>query len=119
MKNNNQSQFFLKAISYQLSVSSGFTMVETLVAVAVLMLAITAPLTMAEKSLATAEAARQDITAFYLAQEAFEFVKNVRDTNVISEVLGGWLAGLEECRLSNGCGIDPTNSSGAGTVLPC
>ena len=89
----------------------GFTIVETLVAIAILLLSITAPLTIAEKGLASAEAARKEITAFYLAQEAVEYVRNVRDTNALSGTsnLSNWLNGLTDC-IGSGvfCGIDTT-----------
>lgn len=89
----------------------GFTIIETLVAVAVLMLAITGPLTMAERSLSAAQIARKEVTAFYLAQEAIEYVRNIKDTNAISRKGGtsAWLAGLEACQKVSGCGIDPTS----------
>jgi len=104
---------FLKARSLKLEASSGFTIIETLVAIAILLLSIIAPLTIAEKGLAAAEAARKEITAFYLAQEAIEYVRNVRDMNAISGNGGkaNWLQGLENCKTNGnniGCGIDPT-----------
>jgi len=91
----------------------GFTLIETLVAIAILLLAISAPLSIAEKGLASAEAARSEITAFYLAQEALEFVRNARDSSVIAG--DGWLDALQACIRDNpadetgGCGIDPSN----------
>lgn len=113
---------FLFAACYMLHVTCyrGFTIIETLVAIAVLLLAITVPLTLAERSLAAGEAARQEVAAFYLAQEAMEFVRNLRDENALQGRGGGssWLAGLSECLLPEGCGIDPTASAGR-QVLRC
>lgn len=101
----------------------GFTIIETLVAIAILLLSIIAPLTIAEKGLAGAEAARKEITAFYLAQEAIEYVRNVRDMNAISGRGGGanWLQGLNNaCWSIQGCGIDPTGGNGNGNqVVDC
>ncbi len=96
---------------------NGFTIIETMVAVAVLTTIITAPLTLAERSLASADAARQEITAVYLAQEAIEFIRNSRDSNV----LGGaaWLTGLDACKDALGCGIDPTAESPSNQVFVC
>ncbi len=97
------------------SLKKGFTIVETMVAIAILLLSITAPLTIAEKGLATAEAAKAEITAFYLGQEAIEFIRNLRDTSVISGNGGksNWLKNIEpninECFKTSGCGIDTTN----------
>ena len=83
----------------------GFTIIETLVAIAILLLSIIGPLTIAEKGLASAETARQEITAFYLAQEAIEYVRNIRDTNALQNG-GQWLQNLNECLKTSGCGID-------------
>ncbi len=115
MKNKKEiNRFSLSAISYQLKAASGFTIIETLVAIAILLLSITAPLTIAEKGLAAADAARREITAFYLAQEAIEYVRNVRDGSAIAGLGGGsnWLHGLDECLQVEGCGIDTTAPSG-------
>ena len=95
----------------------GFTIVETLIAIAVLLLSATAPLSLAERSLASAQAAEQEVTAFYLAQEAIEFVRNLRDENALAGRGGTeWLRGLSECLRSEGCGIDPTAPSGSRIV---
>jgi len=112
---------FLKARSLKLETSSGFTIVETLVAIAILLMSISAPLTIAEKGLASAETARQEITAFYLAQEAMEYVRNVRDTNALSG-LGGqanWLQGLNQCTQSGGCGVDTTAPPPGQQITAC
>ena len=94
--------------------AGGFTIIEPLVAIAILLLAITTPLTIAEKGLASAEVARQEITAFYLAQEAAEHIRNVRDENTLGGQGGksGWLQGLNQCVSGGGCGIDPTSDNG-------
>ena len=63
----------------------GFTLIETLVAIAVLSLAITGPMVIAQKGIGSAIYARDEVTAFYLAQEAIEYIRNVRDTNRIKD----------------------------------
>ena len=78
--------FFLKAESRQLT--AGFTLIETLVAVTLLAVAVVAPMTLTAKSLSTAYYARDQITASYLAQEAVEAVRAVRDGNVLRTALG-------------------------------
>lgn len=99
----------------------GFTIVETMVAIAILLLSITAPLTIAEKGLASAEAARHEITAFYLAQEGLEYVRNLRDTNALSGLGGGanWLQDLNQCLTAGGCGIDTTEASPGQQITGC
>lgn len=64
--------------------SRGFTLLETMVAITVLMISIVAPMTLASQSLNAAYYARNQITAYYLAQEAIEVVRNVRDANILT-----------------------------------
>ncbi len=71
--------------------NKGFTLVETLVAIAILSLAITGPMVIAEKGVSSSIYARDEVTAFYLAQEAVEYVRNVRDTNRIAGYGSDWL----------------------------
>jgi len=66
----------------------GFTLIETLVAVTLLTLAIGAPMALTSKSLAAAYRARDQITAFHLAQEAIETVRHVRDHNILMIAVG-------------------------------
>lgn len=61
--------------------SKAFTLVETMVAISILSLAITGPMVIAQKGIMSAVYARDQITAYYLAQEAIEFIRNIRDTN--------------------------------------
>ena len=75
----------------------GFTLIETLVAISVLVVAVTAPLTLASQSLFAAVYAKDQTTAFYLAQEAIEMVRSKRDGNLLKFLNGqdvDWLAGI-------------------------
>ncbi len=65
-----------------------FTLVETLVALSILSVAIVSPMALTVKSLATAYYARDQITAFHLAQEAIEAVRHARDNNILINVFG-------------------------------
>ena len=75
-----------------------------MVAISILSLAITGPLLIAQKGVASAIYARDQITAFYLAQEAVEYVRNVRDSNRISG--SPWLQGLSVCTGGATCFVD-------------
>lgn len=66
----------------------GFTLIETLVAVTLLTVAIVAPMTLTVKSVAAAYYARDQITAFHLAQEAVESIRHRRDNNILLTALG-------------------------------
>lgn len=62
----------------------GFTLIETLVATFVLTTAIVGPLSIVAKGVFFANFAKDQITAFYLAQEAIEYVRNKRDNVTIA-----------------------------------
>lgn len=70
----------------------GFTLIETLVAISILTVSVAAPLTLSSKGLAAAFFARDQVTAFYLAQEGVEFVRNTRDKNILTG--NSWLSGF-------------------------
>lgn len=59
----------------------GFTIVETLVAIFILVLSITGPMVFAQSGLRASIQARDQVTAFFLAQDIIETVKNIRDDN--------------------------------------
>lgn len=79
-------------------------MIEALVAIAVLTISIAGPITIASKGIASAIFARDQITAFYLAQESVEYIRNKRDENNING--NYWLYGLSECIDTDICTID-------------
>lgn len=89
--------------------SSGFTIVETLIAITILMIAIAGPLVIATKSLNTASASKNQMIASYLAQESMEMIKNQRDANVSAGAPTGWLDGFDyptDCNLSTNTQCD-------------
>jgi Tfp pilus assembly protein PilV len=104
----------------------GFTILETLVAIFVLVLAITGPLVFSQSSLRSSFEARDRITAFFLAQDVIEYVKNRRDEcaldalnpsascNSLSTI--PWITDVENnfdvcVDASGGCAIDTVNDS--------
>jgi hypothetical protein len=84
----------------------GFTLLETFVAITVLLIALVGPLSIAAQSLRIAYYARDQVTAFYLAQEGLEYVRAMRDQNY----LGGssWLSDIDTC-VNKSCIIDFPN----------
>lgn len=92
----------------------GFTLVETLVAITILLVAIVGPMTIAARGLQSAFYAREQITAFSLAQEGVELIRAIRDRNALAPgITTNWLTGIPgECRNSGeGCGLDARNST--------
>lgn len=60
---------------------AGFTLIETMVAITILLTTIVGPMEIASKALLSAFYAKDQITASYLAQEGIEFIRNYRDSN--------------------------------------
>jgi len=82
----------------------GFTLVETLVAIFILVMSITGPLFIAQQSFTSAATARDRTTASFLAQEGVEYVRSVRDHNYLANN-ANWLDGLTPC-ISGNCTLD-------------
>ncbi len=68
---------------------SGFTLIETLVAVSLMVIAIVAPMSLVSQSLTTAYYARDQVAAYSLAQEGIEAVRAVRDGNILLNATTG------------------------------
>ena len=79
------SFLLLQATSYKLQ--AGFTLIETLVAISLLSVAIVAPMALTSQSLAAAYYARDQITAYHLAQEAIEAMRAIRDSQILQIAL--------------------------------
>lgn len=97
-----------------------FTLVETLVAISVLLIAIVGPFYAIQKSITASFVARDQLTASALSQEGLEYVYALRDNNYLQRQLGSnpsFLAGLDNtsnvrgdsanCFMANGCTLDP------------
>lgn len=90
----------------------GFTLLETLVAITILLISIGGPLTIATKGLSSALLARDQITAFYLAQEAIEFARNERDERALNNEpwASGFLGTFSGCVDGGECMVDTINN---------
>ena len=67
---------------------SGFSLVETLVAVALIFAAMAGPVTLIAHLLFSSSFSRNDLVAHTLAQEAIELVRAVRDNNEMCQSFG-------------------------------
>lgn len=105
----------------------GFTLIETLVATFVLITAIVGPLSIVAKGFFFANYTKDQVTAYYLAQEAIEYVRNKRDNVTLAG--SSWSVfktnvgssnppGIRDCLVANspnGCRIDAKND----TIVAC
>lgn len=107
----------------------GYSIVEVLIAIAILLIAIVGPITIATTGLKNAYSAKERTTAFFLAQESLEWVLKWRnDAGLVYTEIGSgdpwiWAAGIPVgCRDgTTACGIDihenvlfPCNNPGTG-----
>src|SRR4051812_44362689 len=81
----------------------GFTLVEALIAILILLVAIVAPMQIASKGIATAIYSKNKLIAQYLAQDAAEYILARKAANEISAT-SDWLDGLDACRLKGNSG---------------
>lgn len=102
--------FFLKIAQ---DTQAGFSLVETLVSLAILMTAVLGPMSIAQTGIQGARIASQNITAIFLAQEAIELVK----AQVYSAETNGdgskdssnpnyWLKDVKMCEGGTACAVD-------------
>ncbi len=110
MKKNNLNKQNMK--KNNLINECGFSMIETLVAIFILLISITGPMVFAQSSLRAAFQSRDQITAYFLAQDVIEFIKNTREDIAITNIRDqagsiDWIDDLETtCDTTNGCTID-------------
>ncbi|MDD5721147.1 MAG: hypothetical protein PHT16_01715 [Candidatus Pacebacteria bacterium] len=71
----------------------GFTLVETLVSISIFTMSILGLMSILASGISDVNYAKQKMTAEYLAQEGIEYVRNMRDTDVLYDTDGaqvGW-----------------------------
>lgn len=95
--------------------NKGFTIVESLIAITVLILAITGTASAIQTGISSYIFSKDQIIAFYLAQEGFEQIRNIRDENGLLNQ--NWLTGIssnssDPCYFGNACIVDPLDSGG-------
>jgi len=116
---------FLKNKNKLTAVHSGFTLVETLVAISIFSLSILGLISVLSQGIADINYAKQRMVGEYLAQEGIEYVRNIRDTYTIYHPQSGqdgwddFKAKLAPC-VGVTCGVDPLlPGSDAGSVFQC
>jgi prepilin-type N-terminal cleavage/methylation domain-containing protein len=86
--------------------NSGFTLVETLVAVSIFSTTLVAVLVLLGQGIADTNYAKRKITAEYLAQEGIEYIRNIRDTYLLSDGASGWTNFNNKLRAGTGAGCN-------------
>ncbi len=90
-----------------------FTLVETLVAISIILVATTGPLVHIQNNLINTRYAQDQVIATYLAQEGIETIRALRDGNRISE--NSSFEGFDNCNYPNVCTVD----AAPGTLEVC
>ena len=105
--------------------TSGYSLIEVLVAISILLIAIVGPMTIASKGLQNAQFAREQTLATFLAQEGIEIIVGLRGDDGLERVeylsgtppintalnpSWGWKDAslLNFCRFPTGCGLEMT-----------
>lgn len=87
--------------------NTGFTIIETMVAVFVLTMALVALLTLTANSTFNSRYAKNEIIANYLLEEAVDYIRNERDTIAFQNKAGGtWVSFLNKYGWGNGTAPD-------------
>lgn len=97
--------------NFRKKISGGFTLVETLVAIAIFTTSILGLMLVLAAGIYNTNYAKNKITASYLAQEGIEYIRNMRDTYGLYTAVTGkdwsnFKAKLAPCNLGNECGFD-------------
>ncbi len=95
----------------------GFTLIETLVALTVLTIGMSAVITLISHGLKTVSFYQNQTTAFYLAVEGIEFIRSWRDDNFIQE--NPWLKDLNDCTSPSSCYVTPAPDTGQPYIAKC
>ena len=91
----------------------GFTLLEALVAISILMVAVAAPMTIVQKGLASAVFTKNQMIASYLVQDAMEFIINQRDVSAKKDLnWESFITEYKDCVGENAlCVVDTVNKS--------
>ncbi len=104
------------------STQSGFSLVETLVAITILLIVIVGPLTIVSTTSKSTAFSNEQVVIFYLAQEGAELAQKARDDLVLARFAGTnptpWDDFIDEtssgdfeyCFNSTGCGLEMSDS---------
>lgn len=92
----------------------GFTIIETLIAITILVTVVVGTASAVQTGISSYIYSKNQITAFYLAQEAFEQIRNIRDSNRLNGL--NWLTDIsispsDPCFFGQACFISTLEST--------
>lgn len=102
----------------------GFTLVETLVAISILLVVVVGPLTVAQKGVQNAYYANEQMMSIFYAQEAIEAVRRVRDNVALDAYTSGggdtssWIGSVHSS-CSGGCTLAYNASASGNPFSSC
>jgi len=104
----------------------GFSLVETLVAISILLIVIVGPMTISSKAAKSSTFATEQVQAFFLAQEGLELAQKMRDDFLLTNFGSSGFSTTWEDDFINfnnncfttGCGLAWDNSSVTSLVTP-
>lgn len=109
----------------------GFSLIEMLVAVSVLLLVIVGPMTVTSRAAKSSAFASEQVQAFFLAQEGLELAQKLRDDLFLQYFAGSitnpWTRFSDNtnsgvyglCYGSNGCGLEWVDSTTVASPISC
>lgn len=107
---------------------SGFSLVETLVAITILLIVIVGPMSISSSAARSTSYSSEQVVAFFLAQEGAELAQKARDDLQLENFAGSnstpWSDFIgtnhgdlyNECFSSGGCGLELVRGSAAGAL---
>lgn len=99
----------------KVSCAQGFTLPETLLAIAILMIAIVGPISLIGDAIHRSYYAKDQVIAINLAQEGIEAVRKVRDSNLLALLAWDASLGVGDYTIDTGS----LAGSSAAMVIPC
>jgi type II secretory pathway pseudopilin PulG len=108
-----------KNIYPTISSHAGFTLLETLFAILIFSAALISLMAISSKGISATNQVKNETTAFYLAQEGLEVIRNIRDSNFnASSGSGGatWNALINQCE---GVSCEVVYNGLIPSVAPC
>jgi type II secretory pathway pseudopilin PulG len=108
--------------------TKGYSLVEALVAISILLIALVGPMTIAAKGIQSANYVREQTIAISLAQEGIEAFIAARNDATIEALNSGnlsaswdWVSDsrINDCRGANGCNIEYSDNEPLDSVAGC